>query len=222
MRLILLGPPGCGKGTQAKLLSKRSHLEHIGTGDLLREAIRQQTACGKRAKPYVETGQLVPDDLVNDLIAERFRRTDRPERFVLDGYPRTLAQAASFDQVMRQEFLNLTGVLLLTVADEEIVHRLSGRWSCPKSGCKATFHTVNNPPKVAGVCDDCGTALVQRDDDREDTVRARLVVYRRDTVELIPHYRQQGLLLEVPGEGQIETVYNKMVEALKTREGSPC
>lgn len=222
MRLILLGPPGCGKGTQAKLLSKRSHLEHIGTGDLLRDAIRQQTACGLRARPYVESGQLVPDDLVNDLIAERFHRADRPERFVLDGYPRTRAQAESLDQVIRQEGVTLTAAVLLTVPDEEIVHRLSGRWSCPKSGCKATYHTVSNPPRVPGVCDDCGTTLVQRDDDREETVRARLVVYHHNTVELIPYYRRQGLLLEVPGKGEIEVVYNTMVAALKTREGSPC
>lgn len=215
MRLILLGPPGCGKGTQAKLLGKRQRLEHIGTGDLLREAIRNDTPTGKRAKSFVEAGQLVPNDLVNEIIAERFRRDDRPARFVMDGYPRTLAQAASFDQVLGQQFLDLSGVLLLQVEDEEIVKRLTGRWSCPKSGCKATYHTENNAPRVPGVCDDCGTKLVQREDDRVETVRARLVVYHKDTVELIPHYRQQGLLREVPGSGGIEQVYNNLLRALK-------
>jgi len=222
MRLILLGPPGCGKGTQAKLLCRRNRLEHIGTGDLLREAIRQLTPTGLRARPFVESGLLVPDDVVNDLIADRFRRNDRPARFVMDGYPRTVAQARTFDQVLREHNLNLDSVLLLTVADQEIVKRLSGRWSCPKPGCKATFHTENNPPKRPGICDDCGTILVQRDDDQETTVRARLVVYHGNTVELIPYYRSKGLLREVPGEGDIEGVYNNLLGVLKTPDGLPC
>jgi adenylate kinase len=221
MRMILLGPPGCGKGTQAKLLSKRQRLEHIGTGDLLREGIRQNTPTGVRARAFVEAGKLVPDDIVNELIAERFRRDDRPTRFVMDGYPRTLAQAASFDQVLRQQFLDLSAVVLLQVEDEEIVKRLSGRWSCPQAGCKATYHTENNPPRVPGVCDDCGSRLVQREDDRVDTVRARLVVYHKNTVELIPHYRQQGLLHEVPGSGGIEEVYANIMKAL-TEAGVAC
>jgi adenylate kinase len=214
MRLILLGPPGCGKGTQAKLLSRRENLEHIGTGDLLREAIRQQTPAGERARPFVESGGLVPDDLVNEIIAERFRRDDRPTRFVMDGYPRTLAQAVSFDGVLRQHFLDLTAVLLLAVDDEEIVRRLSGRWSCPKAGCKATYHTENNPPRVPGICDDCGTPLVQRADDRVETVRARLLVYHKNTEELIPYYRGQGLLREVPAADGIEAVYDQIIQAL--------
>lgn len=215
MRLILLGPPGCGKGTQAKLLCRRNRLEHIGTGDILREAIRQSTPSGERARPYVEAGGLVPNDLVNDLIAERFGRSDRPGRFVMDGYPRTLDQAEAFDQVLKQHNLLLSGVVLLTVDNEEIVRRLSGRWSCPKSGCKATYHTENNPPKAPGVCDDCGTQLVQRNDDKVETVRARLVVYHNDTAELIPHYRGQGLLHEVPGTGEIEQVYQNLMRSLQ-------
>jgi adenylate kinase len=219
MRLILLGPPGCGKGTQAALLCRRNRLEHIGTGDLLRQAIREHTVCGERARPFVEAGRLVPDDLVNDLIAERFQREDRPDRFVMDGYPRTLAQAASFDLVLRQQFLDLSAVVLLTVSDAEIVRRLSGRWSCPQQGCKATYHTVSNPPRVERLCDNCGTVLVQRDDDQEDTVRRRLVVYHKNTEELIPHYRAQGLLREAPGEGLIEEVYQGVMKALKAQAG---
>jgi adenylate kinase len=214
MRLILLGPPGCGKGTQAQLLSRRNGLEHIGTGDLLRAAIHQKTPMGQRAHPYVEAGQLVPDDLVNDLIAEHFSKPTRPPRFVMDGYPRTVAQALAFDAVLHQQGLNLTGVVLLRVPDEEIVRRLSGRWSCPSLGCKKTYHTESNPPRVAGVCDACGTRLVQREDDREETVRARLVVYHKNTVELIPHYRAQGLLREVNGTGAIEQVYADIMQAL--------
>jgi adenylate kinase len=221
MRLILLGPPGSGKGTQAQLLSRRCRLEHIGTGDILREAIRQNTPSGARARPYVESGQLVPDDLVNELIAERFGRDDRPARFVMDGYPRTLAQAAAFDRVLRPHHLELNGVLLFTVEDEEIVRRLGGRWSCPRSGCKATYHTVSNPPKVSGICDNCGTPLVQRADDRPETVRARLVVYHKDTVELIPYYRAQGLLHEVSGQGEIEQVHDNLMKVLK-QAGHTC
>jgi adenylate kinase len=215
MRLILLGPPGCGKGTQAKLLCRRNGLEHIGTGDILREAARQDTALGRRAKPFVDAGKLAPDDLVNDVVAERFRREDRPERFVMDGYPRTLAQAAAFDQILRQQFLDLTAVILLQVADEEIIGRLSGRWSCPKPGCMATYHTRSNPPKVPGICDSCGTPLVQREDDRPETVRARLVVYHQNTEALVDHYRAQGLLREVAGHGAIEDVYASIIQVLK-------
>src|SRR6266852_6987711 len=124
MRLILIGPPGSGKGTQAQLLGERLRLAHIATGDILREAIRLGTAAGRKAEPFVKDGQLVPDDLVNELVADRFRRDDRPERFVMDGYPRTLAQAASFDQALRQQFMNLSAVVVLAVSDAEILRRL--------------------------------------------------------------------------------------------------
>jgi adenylate kinase len=215
MRLILVGPPGSGKGTQAKLLSERLGLAHIGTGDILREGIRLGTGPGRLAEPYVKSGRLVPDDLVNELVADRFRREDRPENFVMDGYPRTLAQAASFDQVLRQQFLNLDGVVLLDVDDDEIVRRISGRSSCPNPACLATYHIVKKPPRVTGVCDLCGSTLQQREDDREETVRRRLEVYRRNTMELIPHYRAQHLLHEVCGQGDIESIYNNIVGALK-------
>jgi adenylate kinase len=222
MRLILLGPPGSGKGTQASLLSRRLGLEHIGTGDLLRQAIRSGTPMGQRAKPFVESGRLVPDALVNELIAERFSREDRPTRFLMDGYPRTLDQAAAFDRVLTQHGSNLTDVVLLDVPDAEIVRRLSGRWSCPQSGCKATYHTESNPPKVAGVCDNDGTKLVQRDDDKEETVRARLVVYHKNTEELAPHYQAQGLLRVVRGVGDIEHIYENIVKELQPQAGASC
>jgi adenylate kinase len=214
MRLILLGPPGCGKGTQAQLLCQRNRLEHVGTGDLLRDAIRKATPAGLRAKPFVETGLLVPDDLVNDLIAERFDRPDRPGRFVMDGYPRTRSQAGAFDKVLNRYGLTLNAAVLIQVDDEEIVRRLAGRWSCPKGGCKATYHTESNPPKTAGVCDRCGTALVQRADDKPDTVRNRLVVYHNNTKELVPFYRARGLLREADGTGAIEEVYANIMKAL--------
>jgi adenylate kinase len=222
MRLILLGPPGSGKGTQAALLCNRHHLEHIGTGDMLRAAARQRTPMGVRVQPYLEAGKLAPDDLVNGVIAELFRRADRPKKFVMDGYPRTLAQASAFDRVLNEQSLPLTAVVLLTVADEEIVRRLGGRWSCPRQGCMATYHTEHNPPRDPGVCDRCGTRLVQRNDDKPETVLRRLEVYHRDTAELIPYYEGQGLLHAVPGQGEIEAVYQSIERVLNIQAGEPC
>ncbi len=220
MRLVLVGPPGSGKGTQAKLLSKRLDLVDIGTGDILREAVRQNTPMGRLAGPYILSGQLVPDELVNQVVAERFRRQDRPKRFVMDGYPRNLAQALSFDQVLREQALDLSAVVLLAVADEEIVRRMTGRWSCPQ--CKSTYHQVNNPPKKAGICDLDGTKLIQRPDDREETVRERLRIYRDNTMGMIPHYQAQGLLREVDGMGGIEQIYTRILEVLNHQGGAAC
>ena len=212
MRVILLGPPGSGKGTQAKLLSERHGLVHVGTGDILREAIRMGTAHGRQAEPFLKNGQLAPDALVNEMVAERFSRADRPTRFVMDGYPRTLPQAVAFDRVLSDHSLGLDQVVFVLVEDEVIVRRLSGRWSCPR--CKRTYHLTNNPPRKPGVCDVEGESLYQRVDDREETVRERLRHYHQNTVELIPHYRGQGLLCEVQGVGGIEDVYARITGAL--------
>lgn len=222
MRIILFGPPGSGKGTQAKLLAQRERLDHIGTGDLLRAAIRQQTAVGVRAKSFVENGRLVPDDMVNNLVSERFAGADRPTRFVMDGYPRTVGQAGAFDAVLHGHQLDLSGVIALMVRDEEIVRRLGGRWNCPNASCGASYHTENHPPRAAGVCDECGAKLVQRADDKPETVRARLAVYHRDTAEVIPYYRKQGLLREVPGSGEIEQIYAAILNALQPQAGRSC
>jgi adenylate kinase len=218
MRLILLGPPGSGKGTQAQLLAQRLGLAHISTGDILRDAASRQTELGKQAKPYMAAGQLVPDALVNGMVAERFRRSDRPERFVLDGYPRTIAQAESLDAVLKEQKLGLSAVVSLVVADEEIVRRLSGRRTCPS--CKVTFHAESKPPRVADICDQCGDKLVQREDDREDTVRNRLKVYHENTAGLIAHYRTRGLLREVAGQGDIEQIYQQIMLALNQASAS--
>ena len=215
MRIILFGPPGSGKGTQANLLKERLQLAHISTGDILREAVRLGTPTGKKAEPIMKSGQLVPDEMVNEMVADRFRRSDRPEKFMMDGYPRTLAQARFFDELLRQLGLDLTGVVFLEVNDDEIIRRLTGRWTCPK--CQAPYHVQSKPPKKPGVCDVCGTDLVQRADDKEETVRQRLKVYRTSTAELAPYYRQRGLLHEVPGQGEIETIYRAIEKALKER-----
>lgn len=208
MRMILLGPPGSGKGTQAKLLSQRLNLLHLGTGDLIREAIRMGTALGLQSEPFVKSGKLVPDSLVNDMICERFQRGDRLERFVMDGYPRTLAQAIRFDEILTQQGLPLDEVIFVGVPDEIIVRRLSGRWSCPE--CKRTYHMINNPPRRTQLCDVEGHALYQREDDKEETVRERLREYHANTEELIPFYRGRGLLRDVDGLGDIEVVYARI------------
>jgi adenylate kinase len=214
MRLILIGPPGSGKGTQAKLLSQRLGLAHISTGDMLRDAIRRGTPAGLKAQPFVTTGQLVPDDLVNQIIADFFSKDDRLENFVLDGYPRTLPQAMSFEQVMRQLYLGLDAVVLLRVDDEEIVKRMSGRLICSNPSCGTPYHSVFNPPRVPGVCDLCGCQLMQREDDKEETVRKRLRIFHETYGELLEFYRQMGLLREVSGVGDIDVIYASIIKAL--------
>jgi adenylate kinase len=214
MRLVLLGPPGSGKGTQAKLLSQRLGLRHIGTGDMLREAIHLDTPTGRLARPYVEGGGLVPDELINQLVKDCFGGAARPEQFVMDGYPRTVPQATAFDAVLRDARLPLDAVVHLVVDDEEIVRRLSGRWICPNKECGATYHTTFKPPRVSGVCDDCGSKLIQREDDKEATVRKRLQIYHQNTAGLLAHYKAQGLLREAAGEGAIEAVYANIAKVI--------
>ncbi len=220
MRLILVGPPGSGKGTQAKLLGQRLGLAHIATGDILREAVRLETPAGKRAAPFIASGHLVPDDLVNEMVADRFRRADQAEKFVLDGYPRTVAQAASLDALLRQQFLDVTAVVVLAVDDEELVQRAVGRRICPKD--QTPFHVTQKPPRKAGVCDVCQTPLVQRKDDNEETVRERLKVYHETTAELIPYYRAQGLVRDVDGHGPVEEIYRRIEQVLKHQAGPTC
>lgn len=212
MRLILIGPPGGGKGTQAKLLSQNHGLRHISTGDILREAVKLGTPAGLRAQPYVESGRLVPDDLVNDMVNERFSRADRPDRFVLDGYPRTVAQAKSLDAVLAPLALPVTAAILIDVSDGDIIQRLTGRWNCPADG--ATYHTAFKPPRLPGKCDACGTPLVQREDDKDATVRRRLQVYHQNNAGLLAYYRTQGLLREVSGAGDIQSVYANLARIL--------
>ncbi len=212
MRLILIGPPGSGKGTQAKLLCERLGLQHIATGDIFRTAIAQGTPAGKKAKSYVEGGQLVPDALVNEVVAERFR-ADPPPQFVLDGYPRTAEQAAALDSLLKELSLKIDAVVFLNVEDEEIVRRGSGRRICPKD--QTPYHVVSNPPKVPGKCDLCGENLVMRADDREDKIRKRLKDYRSMTLELKPYYLKQGLEKEIQAQGDIEAIYGAILEAIR-------
>jgi adenylate kinase len=214
MRSILIGPPGSGKGTQAKLLAERLHLKHISTGDILRDAIRQRTPLGIEAEPLVTRGKLVPDDLVNGLVAEGFARPDRPDRFLLDGYPRTVAQAEALDKVLSKSSLDITAVIRLMVSDEEIVERLKDRWTCPV--CKAVYGGAQFAKAAEQHCrtPGCNGILVQRDDDREDTVRQRLRVYHQTADALVGYYRRQGKARDIDGKGTLEEVYQRVVKAL--------
>jgi adenylate kinase len=214
MRLVMIGPPGGGKGTQAKLLAEKFGLIHIATGDVLREEIQKQTALGKKAQTNVDSGTLAPDQLVNDIIAGRLRSPDRPQAFVMDGYPRTLSQAKTFDKLLVAQNLPLSAVILLDVPDDDIVKRAAGRRVCPKADCKATYHLTFKPPRKSGICDLCGTALVQREDDKETTVRRRLDIYRLTTLPVLEHYRKQNLVREVAGTGDIQAVFAKLIKVL--------
>lgn len=182
MRFIFVGPPGSGKGTQTKLLAERLGLNSIGTGDMLRESVRLETPAGRRAKPFVAAGQLVPDDLVNEIVAHLFRTGMAPQHFVMDGYPRTLSQAQTFDKVLEQQKLPLDAVIFLNVADEEIIRRLSGR---------------------------------NREDDQADIIRKRLEIFHAQNRDILDYYRRRGLLAEVPGIGDVETIYANIEKALK-------
>jgi adenylate kinase len=221
MRLILFGAPGSGKGTQALLLSKRCQLTHLSTGDILRDAVRRGTPAGKLAQPFVHSGQLVPDDLVNEMIADCFR-TDPPlRRFVMDGYPRSVTQARFLDEVLQRQKLNIQAVILLEVEDEEIVRRLDGRRVCPNRDCGAAYHLVTRPPKKPGVCDQCGSTLIQRDDDTAETVRKRLKLYHEYNGDMVKFYRDRGLLHSVKGSDEVETIHRNIVRVL-TEAGATC
>jgi len=211
VRLVLIGPPGSGKGTQARLLRERLGARHISSGDLLRDAVRRQTPKGLEAKAYMDRGKLVPDALVVSLIEEQLRAIDGQE-FLLDGFPRNLEQAQTLAELLDELELPIDHVISLRVPAEEVVRRLSGRRTC--SGCGAMFHTAFLPPKKAGRCDHCGGALVQRDDDREETVRSRLEVFARETEPLLDWYRQRGLLRDVDGSGTPEEVFARILHHL--------
>jgi len=217
MRLILIGPPGSGKGTQAKLLCDRLGLAHFSTGDILRDAIEKDTPEGRRAKTFMNAGQLAPDDLVNDIVRARFRTVDRPEHFVMDGYPRNLAQALFFDGILKESRLPLSAAIYLNVEDVEIVRRLGQRWTCANPGCSGVFNAASIPPAVPGKCDVCESDLYQRDDDKPETIRKRLQLFHDLHDAIVRHYQEQGLLIEVKGQGDIEAIYTNVLNRLGVR-----
>jgi adenylate kinase len=215
MRLVLVGPPGSGKGTQAERLVRQFGLMSIGTGAMLRDAISRGTEMGNQIKPLMDQGLLVPDPIVNDVVAELFRSPNRPDCFVMDGYPRTYSQAIAFDALLIQQFLNLDAVINLTIPDEEVVRRIGGRRCCPNPNCDASSYNVFfRPPKVPGKCDKCGSDLILRDDDKEETIRRRLREFHNNTELLITHYRYRNLLREVSATDPVETIFANIVRAI--------
>ncbi|MEZ6142253.1 MAG: adenylate kinase [Zavarzinella sp.] len=218
MRLVLVGPPGSGKGTQAKLLKKRFDLTYIGTGDVLREAIKRKTPHGLQAEPFIKRGHLVPDDLVNELVGDLFADESRPTRFVSDGYPRTLAQARWFDQLLAGINWHVDAVLQFLVTDEEVVRRNCGRLICPR--CGTVYHVTDRAPAIAGKCDHDGETLVQRPDDSEAVIRDRLTVFHDNTSKLLEYYQQQGLLRPIESVGTIDEIFERVLSSLPTTSES--
>jgi len=208
MKVVLMGPPGVGKGTQAAKLKALIGVPHVSTGDILRASMHEGSALGKKVRDYVESGQLVPDDLMGDLIADHLVRKDAAGGFILDGFPRTLEQVTILDGVLGRLGMALDLVLMLNAPEAEIVRRLSGRRTCPK--CGSVFHLESRPPKAAGICDSCGSALVQRKDDMEQVIRERLKVYTSQTLPVAEAYRAKGILVEVDGLGEVDAVENRL------------
>jgi adenylate kinase len=209
MKLVIFGPPSAGKGTQAQKLSKKYGIPQIATGDLLREHVRNKTPLGIKMKSVLDAGRLGPDDLIVQMISERVAKSDCINGYLLDGFPRTIGQAHELEKMT-----DIDLVLNIVVDFEVLVERAVGRRICPK--CSAVYHVKFNPPKVQGVCDKCGTALIQRDDDKEATVRNRLKVYKEQTAPLVEYYRKKGNIIDIDGSGGIDAVFDKLVAAIET------
>ncbi|GJL52722.1 MAG: adenylate kinase [Nitrospirales bacterium] len=212
MRIIFLGPPGVGKGTQADVIATRFAIAKISTGDLLRDGVANGTSLGLKAKQYMDSGGLVPDEVVIGLIEEKLTAPESQSGFLLDGFPRTVAQANTLSEILKTKNQSLDKVVYFVLPKEEIVRRLSGRRSCPK--CRAVFHIESIPPKKADVCDFCCTALVQRSDDQPETIQARLSVYEEQTAPLIEYYRGTNILCELDGSGTVTDVQERLLAAL--------
>ncbi len=217
MNLILLGAPGAGKGTQAKMIAEKYGLAHIATGDILREAVAKGTKLGMKAKEYMDRGELVPDEIVIGIVRERFKEPDCQKGFILDGFPRTLPQAEALDKMLEELGMKVDAVINIAVPEEEVVRRIAYRRTCRK--CGAVYHLIYAPPKEDNRCDKCGGELYQREDDKEETVRERYRVYRERTEPLIEYYRKKGLLYEVDGTKSIEEVFKQIEEILEKIKG---
>jgi adenylate kinase len=211
-RVIFLGPPGAGKGTQARGLAAEWGVPQVATGDMLRESVAAGAPLGLEAKRYMDAGELVPDEVVIGLVEERLDRPDAARGFVLDGFPRTAAQAEALDATLRRRGQSLDRVVFLDVGREELIRRLTGRRVCGR--CGTAFHLVSAPPRVAGRCDKCGGELTQRSDDTREAVATRLDVYEKQTAPLLAYYRDRGLLVTVPGEGPMDRVAAEIRKAV--------
>ena len=212
MKIIMIGAPGAGKGTQAKKIAAQYSIPHISTGDIFRANIKNNTELGQKAKTYMDKGELVPDSLVVDLIMDRFKEADCANGYVLDGFPRTIPQAEALDNALKANGEKVDFAINVEVPDENIINRMSGRRACV--GCGATYHIKYNPTKVEGVCDACGEKLILRDDDKPETVKNRLSVYHEQTQPLIDYYNKAGVLAEVDGTKDMEDVFKDIVNIL--------
>ncbi|MFF9073901.1 adenylate kinase [Streptomyces sp. NPDC014646] len=217
MRIVLVGPPGAGKGTQAAYLAKNLSIPQISTGDLFRANISQGTDLGKRARAYMDAGQLVPDEVTIGMAKDRMSQPDAENGFLLDGFPRNVGQAEALDAMLKDEGTKLDAVLDLEVPEDEVVKRIAGRRICRNDGSHV-FHIAYNPPKTEGVCDACGGELYQRGDDSEETVRTRLEVYHTQTEPIIDYYRAQNLVVTISALGKVTDVTERAMEALKSDE----
>jgi adenylate kinase len=214
MRIVLVGPPGAGKGTQAVRLAEKLGIPHISTGDLFRANISRQTELGKLAKSYMDAGNLVPDEVTIAMAKDRMEQPDAANGFLLDGFPRNVSQAEALDRLLESEGIKLDAVLDLEVPEEEVVKRIAGRRVC-RNDSSHVFHVTYSPPKKEGVCDVCGGELYQRDDDSEETVRKRLEVYHTQTEPIIDYYKAQGLVVAISALGPVDEVTQRALEALK-------
>ena len=212
MKIIMLGAPGAGKGTQAKKIAAKYAIPHISTGDIFRANIKNNTELGQKAKTYMDKGELVPDELVVDLIMDRFKEADCANGYVLDGFPRTIPQAEALDKALSANGESVDYAVNVEVPDENIINRMSGRRACV--GCGATYHIQFNPTKVEGICDACGEKLILRDDDKPETVKNRLSVYHEQTQPLIEYYSGKGVLKEVDGTQPMDDVFAAIVKIL--------
>ncbi|MBT2506352.1 MULTISPECIES: adenylate kinase [Streptomyces] len=214
MRIVLVGPPGAGKGTQAAFLAKNLSIPHISTGDLFRANISQGTDLGKQAKAFMDAGNLVPDEVTIGMAKDRMAKPDAQGGFLLDGFPRNVSQAEALDESLKAEGQKLDAVLDLEVPEDEVVKRIAGRRIC-RNDSSHVFHVVYSPAKEEGVCDVCGGELYQRGDDSEETVRRRLEVYHSETEPIIDHYKAQGLVVTISALGKVDEVTKRAMEALK-------
>ena len=212
MKIIMLGAPGAGKGTQAKMIAEKYGIPHISTGDIFRANIKNGTELGKKAKTFMDAGQLVPDELTLDLIMDRFKNDDCKNGYVLDGFPRTIPQAEALDEALKAEGEKIDYAIDVDVPDENIVRRMGGRRACVN--CGATYHIVYKPTEIEGKCDKCGNDLIVRDDDKPETVQSRLEVYHKQTQPLIDYYKGQNVLKSVDGTADMNDVFNAIVEIL--------
>ncbi|MDL2249862.1 adenylate kinase [Lachnospiraceae bacterium PF1-21] len=212
MRIIMLGAPGAGKGTQAKKIAEKYHIPHISTGDIFRANIKEGTELGAKAKTFMDQGLLVPDELVVELVVDRLRQDDAKEGYVLDGFPRTIPQAEALTAALNAIGEKIDYAIDVDVPDENIVRRMGGRRACV--GCGATYHLEYNPPKVEGICDTCGKELILRDDDKPETVAKRLSVYHEQTQPLIEYYTKAGVLKTVDGTIDIDDVFANIISIL--------